>query len=211
MVISVRNVIIKIGIKNMNSFYKRLELLGYSNYDEYLKSDHWKEIKEQYKNSDFPQHCLVCHNDKYVLHHRSYVRLGDESLYDFVPLCKNCHQKVHNYLKENKIDISATHVAIRKIFNLTQKQTRELFNQISKGKPSFKFRDSTKKDILKEEYKKQNNNKKMFKYFYTAHDEIRSVNIFVYAENENEAFEKAKQAIKLPLWKLNTIEEVYKK
>jgi hypothetical protein len=141
--------------KNMNTFFIRLKLLGYKTYDDYLKSKHWKEIKEQYKDSDFPKECLVCKDKKYYLHHRSYVRLGDESLYDFIPLCRSCHYKVHQYLKEYKMEISASHKAIKKVFKLNKWQVREIFKKISKGKPAFKFRDGTKKDILKETFKKR--------------------------------------------------------
>ena len=49
----------------------------------------------------------------------------------------------------------------------------------------------------------------MFKYFYQAHDEIRKIDIYVYAYSEKEAMEKAKEAVKLPLWRLMMVIEVF--
>ena len=143
-------------------FYRRLKALGFNSYDEYLKSDHWKSKKDEYRNSGLPQHCLVCKNKNYALHHRSYVNLGDESLSDFVPLCKKCHNKVHKWIKENDKNMWETHTAIRKVFKLSRKETRELFSPISKGK-GFKFRDYSRIDILSKKIKNKSETKHKMK------------------------------------------------
>lgn len=69
-------------------------------YKEYLKTDHWKKIKKQYKDSDLPQYCLVCENPKYELHHRSYDRIGAELLTDLISLCRKHHSATHKLVKK---------------------------------------------------------------------------------------------------------------
>ena len=56
-------------------------------------------MSEQYKKSNLPQHCLVCENIKYELHHRSYDRIGAELLTDLVPLCRKHHNATHKLVK----------------------------------------------------------------------------------------------------------------
>ena len=49
-----------------------------------------------------------------ALHHISYDRLGRELLnQDFVPLCKNCHKKVHLLIKGHKSYLSEAHLCLR--------------------------------------------------------------------------------------------------
>jgi hypothetical protein len=71
-------------------------------YKEYLKSDHWKEMKVKYRNSTLPQFCCGCGSVDFQLHHKTYKNLYHENLVDFLPLCQKCHFRFHKYLKENK-------------------------------------------------------------------------------------------------------------
>lgn len=80
--------------------YKFIEL-GFKNYREYLQSDHWKEIKWLYRNSDYPQYCLACSGKQYDLHHRTYKRLGAEWKSDLVPICRDCHNRIHEYFDKH--------------------------------------------------------------------------------------------------------------
>jgi hypothetical protein len=133
-------------ILQKKNFYKRLKLLGFENYNSYLKSSHWKLKKKEYIESNFKQSCIICNNNKYVLHHRSYVRLGDESLHDFVPLCNKHHNELHEFCSKNKLIFTATHKAIRIISGMNKKETRNLFKKINiKG---GKWKDKKRIDIL---------------------------------------------------------------
>ncbi len=110
----------------------RLKVLGMT-YAQYLASDHWKEVRRRYKASDLPQDCLGCGESRVDLHHRTYTRLGFEQLTDLIPLCRECHQKVHDYLLENYADyhlayVKDTHKILRITFGWTRKQTREKFD-----------------------------------------------------------------------------------
>lgn len=73
----------------------KLESLGYSSYEEYLRSDHWRDVKRAYGCSDRSQYC-PCGAWGTDLHHRTYRRLGEERLGDLVPLCREHHRELHH-------------------------------------------------------------------------------------------------------------------
>ena len=71
----------------------------FTNYKEYLKSDHWKNVKKRYKDSKLTQKCYICGSNKHInIHHKTYKRLGKEKLNDLVPLCQECHYLTHKAL-----------------------------------------------------------------------------------------------------------------
>lgn len=69
-----------------------------SQYEVYLQSEAWtqKSRREREKNPN----CSFC-NRKGVLHvhHRTYVRLGEEKEGDLVVVCSDCHDIFHQYYK----------------------------------------------------------------------------------------------------------------
>jgi hypothetical protein len=74
---------------------KNLKELGLASYHDYLKSDLWREVKARYRRSKLPQTCHFCHDPNVDLHHRTYWRVGTESLNDLVPLCREHHDEAH--------------------------------------------------------------------------------------------------------------------
>jgi hypothetical protein len=65
-------------------------------YAEYLQSEHWQEVRRQYRASrKLPQTCVVCGNQRVDLHHLTYRRIGRERLTDLVPLCREHHDEAH--------------------------------------------------------------------------------------------------------------------
>jgi hypothetical protein len=63
--------------------------------EEYLQSDHWKEIRARTLRSD-GYACRVCNRkDNLQVHHRSYDRLGAELPSDVITLCDDCHTIFH--------------------------------------------------------------------------------------------------------------------
>ncbi len=75
-----------------------LQRLGLRSMDEYRKSQLWLDTKRRYQQSDSPQRCLVCRSPAFDLHHRSYAQLGNEHLFDLIPLCRQHHDAVHALL-----------------------------------------------------------------------------------------------------------------
>jgi HNH endonuclease len=70
--------------------------IGYSGYNEYLRSEHWKVFNEGCKKKT----CFRCGrtNDLH-LHHITYERIGEELPKDVVTLCSSCHVEVHDKVK----------------------------------------------------------------------------------------------------------------
>jgi hypothetical protein len=65
------------------------------NYQEYLKSDYWKEIREKvYKRDNYK--CKLCGSKENIcVHHSTYDNLGNEILDDLITICKHCHNAFH--------------------------------------------------------------------------------------------------------------------
>lgn len=104
----------------------RLRALGMT-YAQYLRSEHWANLKRRYRESRLPQACLGCGDPRFQMHHRTYTRLGHELLTDLMPLCGDCHQAVHDYLEDSPHTIAVTHVALRRIFGWTRGQMKKKF------------------------------------------------------------------------------------
>lgn len=69
-------------------------------YDEYIKSDLWKERAAQARKRA-GHRCQVCNtnNARLHVHHRTYERLGHEDDMDLTVLCENCHRLFHQHGK----------------------------------------------------------------------------------------------------------------
>jgi hypothetical protein len=87
----------------------RLQKLGFSSYEGYLRSDHWKNFKEQFFASERINRLktiygrLVCESCRGVgildVHHKSYKWLGYERFEDVELLCDRCHSARHRIFK----------------------------------------------------------------------------------------------------------------
>lgn len=64
-------------------------------YENYLKSKHWLIVRNSIITPN--TECAVCgeKNTHLQLHHKTYERIGNESVNDLIPLCENCHKLVH--------------------------------------------------------------------------------------------------------------------
>jgi 5-methylcytosine-specific restriction endonuclease McrA len=65
-------------------------------YRQYLESAEWKKKSDELKRDN--PNCSLC-NRKISLraHHRTYVRCGNEAVYDLTVLCSECHEMFHNH------------------------------------------------------------------------------------------------------------------
>lgn len=65
-----------------------------SAYRDYIASPAWTAKREHWKahRTSAQRRCRACGSTHYQLHHRTYVRLGQERLRDLVPLCADHHQ-----------------------------------------------------------------------------------------------------------------------
>jgi 5-methylcytosine-specific restriction endonuclease McrA len=72
-------------------------------YKEYLASEHWRDVKDRFMKSKFRKKCFVCGSkNKLNLHHKTYIRVGNEYLTDLCLLCEECHKKVHEREKPTR-------------------------------------------------------------------------------------------------------------
>ena len=74
-------------------------------YSEYIQSPAW-ERKRQQVLTFWDGKCAICYSPNNVqVHHRTYVRIGDERLMDLLPLCKDCHDLFHFRKRVGLVDI----------------------------------------------------------------------------------------------------------
>ena len=75
-----------------------------SNYEEYLLTEHWKMARDSVLLF-WDNRCMICNSEEKIhVHHRTYVRLGDEQMNDLVPLCEECHSLFHDKLPVTDIN-----------------------------------------------------------------------------------------------------------
>ncbi|MBS3904782.1 MAG: hypothetical protein KGZ39_05605 [Simkania sp.] len=82
------------------------------NYHRYIQSTAWQLKRLEYQLSKKPQHCLICHDEHYQLHHITYKNLGNEPLEDLMPLCDPHHLAVHNWLKAHRSPVERSGQAL---------------------------------------------------------------------------------------------------
>lgn len=65
-------------------------------YDEYLQTDHWKDVRTQaLRRAGY--RCQVCNDGGQLdVHHRTYERRGEEAPGDVTVLCRSCHSVFHD-------------------------------------------------------------------------------------------------------------------
>lgn len=94
----------------------------FTNYKEYLSSNHWSDVKNRYYASKLPKKCGRCLQKKPCdLHHKTYKRIGEERLTDLILLCRECHYESHQLLYNNK----RSHKNLWNIHKLSKKKRLE--------------------------------------------------------------------------------------
>lgn len=68
-------------------------------YNEYIRSNEWKEKCEKIlaRDNHECQHCHA-HTPDLSVHHKTYENLFNEKDEDLITLCDNCHKKEHGYV-----------------------------------------------------------------------------------------------------------------
>lgn len=73
-------------------------------YDDYLKTKHWrakrKAIIDERKGICEKCKKKIVEKGKMHVHHKTYVRIGDELPSDLMLLCEDCHHAIHNKRKK---------------------------------------------------------------------------------------------------------------
>lgn len=131
-------------------FSERLYRLGFATHSDYVQSDHWKSFRARYKAGGHRMTCLVCGTRPIQLHHRTYVRLGEELPGDVVPLCREHHVAVHAWLKSSgRIFVEYTHEAITALGGECPPAPREPGRRIKSKRPAKKLSQQKRKKLKK--------------------------------------------------------------
>ncbi len=100
-------------------------------YKQYLKTRHWKSIKQAVFESRVYE-CTKCGVGKNLhIHHLTYDRVGKERLSDLIYLCETCHSEVHSKYKLDKVITKKQYIK-RKKSKKTKKKVK------IKRKPTYK-------------------------------------------------------------------------
>ena len=95
----------------------RLEKFGFASYSDYLRSDHWRDLKHRfYASKLYHGHCDVCFRSLPLeIHHKSYKRLGAERLHDLIAVCRGCHEATHErHRTDSRTSLWKAHNKLRK-------------------------------------------------------------------------------------------------
>lgn len=102
----------------------RLTELGFKNYKEYVQSEEWRSFRD-WAFKILGRKCWFCKNTNRIeLHHTSYwsttILSGDQHgagrLRWFLPVCRSCHQNIHDIQKSANLSIYKATNEYRKRF-----------------------------------------------------------------------------------------------
>lgn len=90
------SIIQKIKDKDIAKKQEEVQRLRSLPYKEYLKTDHWRDTRNDALYSA-EEKCQLCSSaDQLNVHHRTYDNLGCEHSRDLTVLCSVCHSAFHN-------------------------------------------------------------------------------------------------------------------
>jgi len=84
----------------------------FKDYGDYLNSNEWKSIKDDYNKNENSDMCLCCGNEfdedfKPNYHHFKYPKdWNDDSWENLIVVCSGCHDLIHVHIEHNSDDIS---------------------------------------------------------------------------------------------------------
>ena len=126
--------------RSENGIGTRLQKLGFRTYNEYLKSEHWKQFKEKVFRSKMMKNgfsCWMCtnNNTRLNVHHKTYKNLGKEKIGDIMLICEKCHKFIH--IIDRKLDLYqrtkiVNRIAGKKCYSYKLGITRSFFDSLSK-------------------------------------------------------------------------------
>lgn len=83
-------------------------------YVQYLKSEHWYDLKKKAQKRKNYQSCEICGDKNVELHHAEYSRLLKvDELRSIIALCRKHHEEVHFLSKKYDLSVRTTTSALR--------------------------------------------------------------------------------------------------
>lgn len=87
-------------------------------YEDYIQSPEWQAFKDTYYQTHDKKCAITGDTENVELHHKTYVRLGDEDEEDVIPLSKPVHEMVHRVRKENvNVDLHDCHNVVKSVLD----------------------------------------------------------------------------------------------
>lgn len=124
---------------------------GYTSYDDYLGSQHWKNVRQMHRESGLGQRCIACLYPTFELHHVTYVRMTFEELWDVIPLCNRCHHDVHRQASKFKISSKRPDLVLQRIWGWDDAERRSRFSfYLDKWEEQSVFEEEDRKRRIKE-------------------------------------------------------------
>jgi len=133
-------------------FWERLRELGYSDYAEYLRSDHWRSLRRERLIGS--RSCEVCRRDgdsfQLYVHHSTYARLGQEALEDLLVVCKQCHDDIHQLegtrdMWNDRVSLENAHVELRHWIESTSEAERTARAREDARRAELAFLETTRR------------------------------------------------------------------
>jgi hypothetical protein len=69
--------------------------------EEYLKSDEWKNLRNLIMSTS--PNCQCCGGVSSDVHHMVYRNIVDITINDLIPVCRNCHEYIHQAIDDDYI------------------------------------------------------------------------------------------------------------
>lgn len=69
--------------------------------EEYLKSDEWKKLRNLIMSTS--PNCQCCGGASSDVHHIIYRNIVDITINDLIPVCRNCHEYIHQAIDDDYI------------------------------------------------------------------------------------------------------------
>lgn len=91
--------------------------------EEYLKSEEWKSLRNLVLSSS--PGCQCCKKRATEVHHMTYRNIVDIKITDLLPVCRACHNLIHDAIKDGYIDLSPENLEDNKRKSLSLNEDKE--------------------------------------------------------------------------------------
>lgn len=118
-------------MKDLDEIYsdtwdRREQNLRGVSYADYLKSDHWAEVRRKASKRANYKKCEFCECTDVDLHHTSYKWIWtDQELRCIVALCRVHHQEVHDLAKASRLSVRLATNQLRKKYKETRNESMQ--------------------------------------------------------------------------------------
>jgi len=124
-------------------------------YTEYIHSHDWSSKKvDRLLICKGKCETTDCENEALQLHHKNYIRLGNERMNDITYLCKECHERKHGTkFKEIKLECDhCYYISYRNVISLNNQTIPPLYKLYLLTKNEMKWYEREEIGLTKKEY-----------------------------------------------------------